>query len=82
MWLLDLLNFAEAFERGGKGVNKQILDDEDDEGIFDFGEENEDDAEEESEEDQDEDDDEDNETDVSWTLPTWISKGYAYLYIN
>lgn len=71
MWLLDLLNFAEAFERGGKGVNKQILDDEDDEGISDFGEENEDDGEEEeSEEDQDEDGGEDNEIDVSWTLQT------------
>lgn len=61
----DLLNFAEAFEHGGKGVNKQILDDEDDEGISDFGEENEDDGEEEeSEEDQDEDGGEDNEIDL------------------
>lgn len=52
-------------------MNKQILDDEDDEGIYDFGEENEDDGEEEeSEEDQDEDGGEDNEIDVSWTLQT------------
>lgn len=52
-------------------MNKQILDDEDDEGISDFGEENEDDGEEEeSEEDQDEDGGEDNEIDVSWTLQT------------
>lgn len=67
----DLLNFAEAFEHGGKGVNKQILDDdEDDEGISDFGEKDEEDGEEESEEDQDRGDDEDNEIDVSRTLQT------------
>lgn len=57
----DLLNFTEVFERGGKGVNKQILDDEGDEEISDFEKEDEEDGEEESEEDQDKDDDEDNE---------------------